>query len=330
MLLGRRDDQGPRVRLGIPGLAHPKQHRPAADIMPTRRRNPRHRPAVGLKPQWHHARQPGHLIHPSPGGIDQHCPAELSRRTGNGPTSTRADNTRHPGLGHDPRALAAGGLGKALQQQVGVDIPGMVRPGRTRHHSGVQDRHHCAGLVAGNQGQVHMIGIGPQMRHLLDPGNGKQPPWRQNTLLGKEIRARRQRQAHHRGCPIMRFIQRRRPPRSVMGQVILRLQQQHRPQFRQPRRHRNPGNAAANDDEIRVQFWLLMYHGQACPTQRRATTERVTLARFTIMYIHMSNSFALLGLLADPLRLKIVKSLRQGERAESDIVVRVGIQQSGV
>ena len=48
------------------------------------------------------------------------------------------------------------------------------------------------------------------------------------------------------------------------------------------------------------------------------------------MYIHMSNSFALLGLLADPLRLKIVKSLRQGERAESDIVVRVGIQQSGV
>jgi DNA-binding transcriptional ArsR family regulator len=51
---------------------------------------------------------------------------------------------------------------------------------------------------------------------------------------------------------------------------------------------------------------------------------------YTIMYIRMSNTSALLTLLSDPTRLQILETLKAGERPVGEIVAEVGIQQSGV
>ncbi len=44
----------------------------------------------------------------------------------------------------------------------------------------------------------------------------------------------------------------------------------------------------------------------------------------------MKNTAALLTLIADPTRLSIIETLKQGEAAVGDITEQVGIQQSGV
>lgn len=56
----------------------------------------------------------------------------------------------------------------------------------------------------------------------------------------------------------------------------------------------------------------------------------LTPNEYTGMYIHMNTNAALLHLLADPTRLKIVECLRFGESTVGQVVAQVGIRQSGV
>ena len=142
--------------------------------MPTGGRNARHGPAVGLKAQ---RRNPGHrrnLVNPSACGIDQKPPLEHPRRRGHRPTCRRLGNGRDAGMGDNLTPIAPRLTGKVLQQQIRVDIPGMVAKSRL-NNAVIQDRHHRAGRVHADRLQRHIGGLFGQLRRLTRPRQDHQP-----------------------------------------------------------------------------------------------------------------------------------------------------------
>ena len=249
MLFGRRYDQGPGIRLRIPQLAHAKHHRPARNVMPSRRRNARHRPTIRLKAQGLHPGHRGNLIDPSPSGIDQNPPFVGPRTRGHRPARRRLGNRGHAGICDNLTPIAARLTGKVLQQQIRVDVPSMVAIGGMGQGV-VQDRHHRSGLVHADRIQIHIRRLFGQLRRLTRPRQDHQPALRQHLVLRPKVIPRRHRQPHNRLQPIVRLIQCRRPARGVMRQMRLGLQHRDAAQMRQAGGGGNPRDAAADDEKI--------------------------------------------------------------------------------
>ena len=247
--IGRGDQQLARIRFGIPGLAHAQQHRPAADVMAARRRQPRHRAAFGLQADRRHPGQRGDLIGPGARGVDQLAGLIGPAARGDLPAAGSSGDGAHRRLGHGLAARRAQGFGKVLQHPVGVDILCRAADGGKADGVRVQDRHHGAGLVQLQRRHSQLIHVAGKAAG-VPLGAQKHQPARRQVAAVTQVSGAGAVQGYGGAVAIVFFEQRGGAAGGMVAKRVLHLQEGDAAQVRKPRGGADAGHAAADDDEI--------------------------------------------------------------------------------
>ena len=139
---------------------------------------------------------------------------------------------------------------EALQKEIGVNVPCVIRESGHGDRIAVQDRDDGARLIDRAAGHLHVADFGVEIILLVGLGHDHQAAGREDVLCRTEMVFGGEREFHHRRRAIARFIKRGGTARGVMGEGGFGLQHRDGAKFGQAGSGRDACDAAANDEEI--------------------------------------------------------------------------------